>query len=901
MNAFGRFLARGWNFLRNDRGDARLREEIAEHLTLLAEENIRAGMLPEQALREAGLKLGSVEAVRERYRAEAGLPFIENLFEDCRYALRQFRRSPGYAAAAVLTLALGIGANTGIFLLTYTILLSGLPVPDPGRLIRYCFEKGESDMDLSYGQYRAIEARQGVATGVFAWHDDTATLRRNGRAEKVPIALTTGSVFPVLELQLALGRGFPAQAGESGVQTGALLSYEFWRSEFGGDPSILGQALSVEGHNVTVVGVLPRGFEGIEKDSSPFDVLLPLSFDRILQPVGAMIDEPGAFWLTVMGRLQPGETLSDAQANLSSIRNEVNSAADPAHLFLTGDGFFSSYKLAVESGRAGRSVLRSRYGRPLLVLEALCGLMMVLCSLNVSLLQHARIIGRLQEFALRSALGAASGRIFAQVLAEAVLLGCGGLSIGGLIGWNLAKLLVRMISAPGIPPAIQLHGGVEVLLFAALVTVGAAIMAGMWPAWRASHTPPAVYLKQTTSSVASRRLGRWIISAQVALGVVLLNIALLLANTLTTYLREHSGFHADNAVLSTLDMNDAGVSETLRAGKSFEFLRRVKSMPGVQSAALLSMAPIDNSFNSAEFYVRDSEGHLTVNHQIWQESVSEDYFVTMGTRILEGRAFNATDASGDSTCILSAGAAAFYFPDGGPLGRTLSTGDGTEKPADQDSCRIVGVAEDVRFGSLLQPAPRMVYFPFEHERTDSAAFAYTTLAVQAARPSLARAAIIHSWGSVFPGAALPRMWRFGDAITYNLSQQRLLSSISGGFALLALALVATGFYGILARAVLEQRREIGIRIALGSKRRQVVSRLARSTGISVLCGLVAGAILTALSGRVLRSQLSWIEVGNDATIGVLTVIVLAAVLVLAFVLPAARAATVNPMDAIRQE
>ncbi|MGC2298002.1 MAG: ADOP family duplicated permease [Acidobacteriaceae bacterium] len=820
------------------------------------------------------------------------------LGQDLHFAVRQLRKSPGYALVAIITLALGIGANTAIFLLTYSIVLRSLPVQDPGQLIRYTFRKGESEIGLSYGQYKALEKQQSVASGLLAWQNSEATLRRNGQAQKIPIALATGSSFNVLGLHPALGRGLDPNAGEPGAayQPEAVLSYDYWRTAFHADPNVLGQTLNLENNTVTITGVLPRGFEGISPDQH-LDILLPLSFERILHPRFSMIDQGGAFFLTVMGRLKPGDTLSQAQANLAAIQKQVAEAADPSHNFLVG-GFFSGYKLRVETGRAGRSRLRWKYSKPLAALEALCALMMLLCGVNVALVVLSRVSGRLHEFAMRNALGATRSRLLAQVLSETILLGAAGLACGSLLGWQLAQLLVSMISSPGHPAALQLKAGFVVFLFAAAISLGAALLAGLWPAWRASHTAPAIDLKQIGSARAAARLGRWIIPSQVALGVVLLNAALLLAGTLRSYLRENSGFAADQTVLGELNLGDSSLPKTQQTVTAFDFLHQVQAMPGVQSAALMSMAPLNSGFSVSDYYVRDSKGNLRTNQQIWPESTSLDYFTVMGTHILEGRAFASSDAAGDRVCVLSVAAAAFFFPGQSPLGQILNSGDGTEKAADRQSCRVVGIAQDAHVASLLEPPPLIVYEPLERE--SAIGFAYATIGVRAANAQIASDAIRRAYTRAFPTMPPPRIWLFRDAIDYDLSRQRLLSSVSGGFALLALALVATGLYGILSRTVTERRREIGIRMALGAQRQQIVTNLARSAALRIAIGVAAGAALAAMAGRLLQSLLYGVTPGSPL-MAIATLAVLLAVLALAFIFPAGRAASIDPMEAIRDE
>jgi len=889
--------------LRPSQRNTQIEDELQSFFEASVEDKIRGGMSPEMAQRAARIEIGSWEMVRHRIWSAGWESRVDSFARDFRLALRQLKRSPGFAATAMLTLALGIGANTAIFLLTYSILLKGLPVPNPGQLIRYTFRKGDSEIGLSYGQYRALEQRQRIASGLFAWDMSDASLRINGQSAKVPIAMATGSMFRVLEIRPALGRGFNPNVGEPGAPyvPEALLFWDYWHTVFHDDPSVIGETLHLKGvfasggANVSIIGVLPRGFAGVQAGHAP-DLLLPLSFDHVLHE-NAMIDHPsGSFWLIVMGRLLPGETVGRAQANLASIRPVVNEAADPSHKFLNG-GFFSQYRLYVESGRGGDSWLRFRFSKPLVVLEALCGLMMLLCGVNVALLVLSRVSGRLHDFAMRSALGATRCRLIFQVLTETLVLGVGSLLGGGVLGWELARILVRMIADPESPIVVSLDFGTLVFLFAAAIGLGAALLAGVWPAWRVSRSAAAIDLRQIGSGRSTQHLGRWILPAQVALGVVLINAALLLAGTLGSYLQEHSGFSADHVLLAEVDFSTAGMLQAGQATRNLELLRKVQAMPGVQSAALMGIPPLSGGFSVTEYYTRDRSGNLHVNKQVWGEQVSEDYFRTMGTRILEGHGFTTADISGDPTCVISAGAAGYFFPGQSAIGNFLNSGTATGKAAKLERCRIVGVVENARLASLLQPAPLAVYTPLEGETRP---LSYMYFGVRASNPQLAAAAVHEAFGRIFPGAPQPRTWLFHDAIDYNLSQQRLLSSVSGGFAVLALVLVAAGLYGILTRAVIDRRREIGIRMALGAQRQQIVRTLTRSSLICIFVGIIAGCALAFIAGRLMQSLLYGVTVASPG-ISASTLAILLAVLTLAFILPTRRAASIDPMEAIRDE
>jgi predicted permease len=625
--------------------------------------------------------------------------------------------------------------------------------------------------------------------------------------------------------------------------------------------------------------------------------VLPLSFEPILDGKNSMLKMQGGFFLTVMGRLRPGQTLRTAQANLAAINEQLTEVADPSHTLLH-NGFFSDYKLQVEAGNGGRSWLRSTYMRPLIALEGLCCLMLLLCAVNVGLLVLSRVSGRLQEFAIRSALGASRERLLSQVMAETFLLGLGGLVGGSWLGWIMANSLVGMISQPGSPVVLQLHAGVTVVLFAAGVSLFAASLAGFWPAWRASRNAPALDLKQLGASRRTGRIGLWIIPAQVMLGTVLLYAAVLFSGTLLSYLHESSGFSADNVAMAELDPPAPGVSNEEQRTRALEFLHQLEAMPGIQSAAVMNIRPVSNSISVSDYYARDHQGVLHLNRHIWGEAVSANYFKTMGTAIVAGRAFTPADLAGDRVCLLSAAAATYFFPNESAVGQIINSGDGQEKASDRQSCRVIGVAQDARLASVLQPSPLTVYRSIEQE--EAGVFIYPTLAVRSVNPRFATDAIRIVASRLLPGTPPPRTWLFREAVDFDLSRQRLLGGLSGGFALLALALLGTGLYGVLMRWVAEQRREIGIRMALGAQRNQIVGALTQIAGVRVAVGVAAGVALAAASAHVLRPLLYGVSFCSPRIV-VPTMAVLLLVLAIGMVVPASRAAGTNPAETIRDE
>lgn len=825
------------------------------------------------------------------------------LLQDLRFTLRQWRRAPGFAVMAVLTLALGIGANTAIFLLTYTILLKGLPVPNPGQLVDYSFTNGNSTMRFSYDAYSALRRYPGEMSGQFAWFSNRYNLMSSGHPQPIPVGLATGSIFQVLQLKPYLGGTFSPDAGQPGApfRPEAMLSYGFWQTHFHGDRKILGHAITVGKTSFTVVGILPKGFTGINAEQH-IDALLPLGFERVQSGKYAIMDQPGAFWLQVMGRLKPGATLRQAQAALRATEPLIFRTADPKHKVYGKGGMMAGLHFVLKPGRNGDSSLPSEYRKPLLALEILCGLMMLLCAVNTGLLLLSRVTGRLHEFAVRSALGAARRRLMTQVLSETMLLAAAGLALGGWLGWELAHGLVVILTPVGGQPLLSLQMGTAILLFSAAVSLAAALLAGWWPAWRASRAAPMLELKQAGGARGSHRVSRFILPVQVALGMLLLYAALLLTGTLRDYLRQTAGYQPNHLTMAQLDLPfaDYGKNRVSASAQVIQLAQSLNSAPGVQSAALLSTPPLRGWSSAGYYFTLGRHGSIHTN-SVWPEAVTPGYFATMGTQVLAGRAFQQADIAGDQVCVLSQSAASFFFPGESPLGREISQGDGkppkNTKAASPQPCRVIGVVQNTHMQSLLQPPPMMVYSLIQQEKP---MFTYQIVAVRAKSGALAASAIRRAVAKYFPGTDPPLIYSFRRVVDADLNQQRLLSGVSDGFALLALLLVATGLYGILSRHVVERRREIGIRMALGAERGAIVRQLARTTAIRIAIGVAAGGALALTAGRLMHSLLYGVTF-HSPSIVLATLATLLGVLAIAFVIPAARAASVDPAEAIRDE
>jgi predicted permease len=835
---------------------------------------------------------------------------MNGLIQDLRYALRQLRKNPGFTAVAVLTLAMGIGVNAAMFTLTYIVLLKSLPVPEPGQLIRYTFKNGDLDVGLSGPLYDALRKHQTTLTDVLAWGRATAALTENGSVRDIDVALMSGNGFSVLELKPLLGRVFGeaddvSGGGPNGYQ--AVLNYDFWKNQLHGDQTIVGKSLTLNGRSVTVIGVLPRGFEGLESDDRA-NIVLPLAFVEVIFPQKQPYrDAPGNLWLTVMGRLRIGESLKNARANLQAIRPQLYAEADPNKQFL--QGFFRLFTLDVESGSGGRSELRTLYSQPLLVLEALSSLLLLLCCTNIGLLVLARVSGRQHEFALRSALGASRARVVVQVLMEVLLLAPLGLVGGIAIGVALARTLATMLGHIGAPSALDVAPNLTVILFSSAIALGTAFAAGLWPALRMRRLAPALDIQQATRSLSGKLTGGWIIPVQVAISITLLVSALLLGSTFAHLYLEPPGFQGRNLVFADADFKSAKLSVSQSTQAAEAALVELQGAPGIENAALISTPPLRGVFMSTRELSLDSHGVEHADSDVWPEAVSSGYFETTGTRILEGRAFTSADLTGDKVCVLSHSAAEFLFPGEAALGRTVYGGNDTDKDADsidpKRARQVVGIAEDAHFFSLRKQPDHILYTP---DIQKDLGFGWFSVVVRTSMrtsertssPSVPAADIRNAFHKAAPTAAAPVVYTYNDLLNDHLQRERMLISLSTTFAAIALVLIAVGLFGILMRSVTQRTREIGIRMALGERRASVVRMILLSVLKRVFLGVVIGSALAYASSRLMRALLYETSIASVWVYAVAGALLLA-VAICAATLPARRAASVDPMVALRYE
>jgi predicted permease len=825
----------------------------------------------------------------------------ESLWADARYALRQLLKSPGITLVAIATLALGIGANTAIFTLTWNILLTSLPVPHPERLVEYEMRDGDHMLGLSGPEYTILRRRQQSCIDLLAWSSSPGvTVRDAAGSERLHVQLLTANAFRVLEMQPLLGRFF-SEDDAAATSVPAVLSYDEWQRRYHGDERALGQTLFVEGHAVTVAGVMPRAFEGLTANLHPA-LYLPYSFAPVLYEDKDYWTQPGHLANFVLGRLKPGATLAQARAEVSAVEPSLRKEADPSGVYL--GQFFKNFGLQVRDGRSGVSYMKMTYQRPLLVLELLVCFLLVLCALNTALVMLARVSGRQQEYALRAALGARRFRLIRQVLVETLLLALPGLAAGIGLGWLGARALVASLGDRGTPQPAEFHPNAAILAVNIAATLLVALAAGLLPAVRAAGVAPALDLKAADRSVAARRLlgfqGGWVIALQVAVSLCLVSTALLLGGTLGRLLAASSGFRFEGAAVATVDLSGLKLTEAQNAAVFSRLNDALQSRPGVTAVGFTALLPLTGHYGISRAFSLDSHHIVHSDSTMFYGSVSPQYFAAAGTTMVSGGNTAAAPGATDN-CVLSQSLARFFFPGESAIRNTvyfstLGKPDGAVLDP-KASCRVVGIAEDAKYVSLREPAPTILYQLFRPEAQHDSE---TELIVRAGSDALALAALREAIAQTVPPGSVVTTRTFIQHMHGDLSRERMLVGLSSSFGLLALLLTALGLYGLVMRSVTLRTREIGIRVALGAQRRSILIALGRRTFLEVALGLLAGTAVALLVGSAIRRLLG-IHDAFAATGYLLAAALTLLVAAIAVLGPARKAVRVDPIKALRAE
>jgi putative ABC transport system permease protein len=859
-------------------------EEVRLHLELRTEQLIRSGLSPAAARAEAERRFGPLaesrreleRAARHREGRVRWRQWLDALGQDVRYSWRRLVRSPGFTAVAVITLGLGIGANSAIFSVVNTVLLSPLPYAESDRLVGIFSVLTEPTV-MSGPDFMDIRDQASVFEGLAAYDTETRTLTGAGDAERVPVGAVTPGFFEVLRVRPVLGRTFRPEEMEPGHERVALLSHGFWLERFGGDPGVLGRTITLSGREHEVVGVAPPGF-----DLPPGRALwVPFANE------GMFATARRAMYLSVIGRLGAGVTLAEAEAEVSTIAARLEAAYPESNV---------GYGATV---RPLREVVVGDARAPLLVLLGAVGLVLLIACANVANLLLARAAGRAGEFSVRAALGAGKARLVRHLLTESVMLG----ALGGALGLLLAVLGTRILLAlgpEGIPRLDEVGVDGTVLAFTAAAALLTGILFGLAPALQVARTNLASSIREGGRGAPGgrgNRLRSGLVVGQTALAVVLLVGAGLLLGSFARMVQVDPGFHSDGVLTFPLSLPEAAYPEDAQVRDFYSrFLDRLETVPGVRSADAVVPGLAGGQSFSLSFTVDGREPLAPGESQTLQTRVATaGYFSTAGIPIRRGRAFTEWDREDTpGVLVLNEAAVRSHFPDEDPLGQRITLG--WTRGGVSVSGEVVGVVGNVRhFGLASEPVPE-VYIP--HAQVPNAGM---TVVLRTAGDPLAvagpvRAALRELDPSLAAGTFVP----LEDQLSSSVAQPRFYALLLSLFAAVALTLAAVGILGVMSYLVAQRTREIGIRMALGADAR-AVHRLVIGRGMLLtVAGLALGIPATFALTRVIESQLYGVEPGDPATLAAVAVL-LTAVAFLSSYIPSRRATRIDPMVALRGE
>jgi len=877
-------------------------EELHSYLDSAVNERIRAGMSQEEAVRAAKIELGGMEMVKEEIRSAGSEAAVESLWRDISFGIRMLRKNPGLTAVAVLTLALGIGANTAIFSLIDTVMLRFLPVQKPEELVQIMrrgpLSVGEGSPSFTNPLWEQVRDRQDVFSGVFSWGEEKFDLAQGGEVQNANGIYVSGGYFATLGVRPAAGRLLTAADDQRGCPAVAVLSYGFWQDRYGGAASAIGGTLSLSHHPFQIIGVSGPGFYGAEVGQK-FDVAIPVCTAAIFDGKEQRLNHRSWWWLSVIGRVKPGMSSDQLKARLGVLSPQIATSALPTNWDPKNQQRFLKQVLVTVPASTGISGLRRQFQEPLNVLMAVVGLVLLIACANVASLMLARAASRDKEIAVRQALGASRARLIRQLLTECVLLSTAGALVGILFARWGSALLVRYISTAHEHVFLDLSLDFRVLGFTAAIAVLTGILFGVLPAVRSTRVSLTGAMKGRGDNEGHARFnaGKWIVACQVALSLVLLVAAGLFLRSFAKLVTLDIGFDRNDVLLVNVNLEAAKVPLEQRPAIYDQIETRLRALPGVVAAGRSWNTPVsgyewNNNIHPDSPNPPSGDAALT-----YFNSISPHYFETLRTPLLAGRNFNDRDTkTTPRVAIVNQTLARTFFPGLNPVGRTFRREGETGKL--EAPIQIVGVVKDSKYESLREETYATAFFPIAQITPggdDEENFELRT----AVRPSAVTSAVQTAIAGVNKGISLD-FHALAEQVNDSLVQERLLAVLSGFFGALALLLVMIGLYGTLSYLVNRRHTEFGVRLALGAQPGSIVRLVMRDVVAVLAGGLAAGGCISLAAVGVLQKMLFGLGARDTVTM-MAAMGVLAAVAFIAAYLPARRASRVDPMVALRYE
>jgi predicted permease len=898
------------DLLRRRQRERELDEEIRAHLAMAIRERIEQGEDSAEAEANARREFGNVPLVKEVTRDMWGWRWLETFLQDIRYGLRQLRRNPGFTVVVILTLALGIGANTAIFTMIDAVLLKSLPVKNPGELVLLDSNPstGTDNGDpyigrwpmVSYDAYRYFVLHNQSFQGLAAFRSGMDSLRviwpgsdASGQAGRAVGHLVSGNYFGVMGVGAQVGRVLEAADDAPNARPAAVISYAYWRQRLHSDPTAVGRAVDLNGTPFTIVGVTPPEFFG-ERVGQPADFWLPLAFQPEIMQRKSWLARKDEYWLNFIGRLKPGVARAQAQAVLDVQLRQFLVGEIGAKPSDRDRRAIETAYVQLDSGRTGISYLRHLYSEPLRILMGIVALVLLVACANVANLLLSRSAARQREIAMRLAVGASRVRLVRQMLTESVLLGTFGGAAGLLFAYWGVHLLSTLVSRNLV---LKVTTNPAVLAFTLAVSVSTGLACGLISALRVSRTELNEAMRGASHGGRGlqSRLSRALVVVQVAFSLVLLAGAGLLVRTLINLESQRLGFNDDNVLLVQTDPRLEALKLSELDGLYRRLLDRLNALPGVRSASIAYYSPMSGHRSSTDLKVEGYTPHSGEVMVVNENQVAPNFFATLGIAVKMGRAIGPQDtASSPRVVVVNQAFADRYFHGQNPVGRHIWVGSRTPTTPPQE---VIGLVADSRNHEPGESPEPFAYLPLSQ---DPEFFAGNIQVRTAGDPSRAAAEVRQAIRSVDNALPIISVETLREQVRGRLNQQRLVARLSVLFSLLGLVLAAVGIYGVIAYWVTQRTREIGVRMALGA-RKQDVLRLAVRRGLTVtLAGLGLGLLASVALTRLIVGSLYGVNPTDPLTFAAVSLI-LTAVALLACYIPARRAAKVDPMVALRYE
>jgi predicted permease len=828
--------------------------------------------------------------------------FVSSLGRDLKFALRQMRQTPIVSGVALLSLAMGIGANVAIFSLVNALILKALPIHEPERLVQLQLAHPNARANttsFTNPQWEYLRDHEEIFTGAAAVGYARFNLNATGESRLIPGLYVSGRFLDTLGLTPILGRGFTAEDDRRGAEPIAILSYGFWQREFGGDRGVLGRTVSLDGNAFTIVGVTPQEFFGVRVGTT-FDVMVPLANEAIIRGAESSLDRRSSWWLSMFARLAPGQTVAQAESRLRALQPQLREGTMPQDWRPQDQQTYFSDPFSLLPAATGISTLRDRYSRPLYVLLGIVGLVLTIACANMANLLLAQSVARRRELAVRLSLGAGRRQLMRQLLVESIMLSLAGAAAGLVIAAWGSRALVAMLTTRTNFTFLDLTMDWRVFGFTAAVGIATGLLFGVFPALRGTAVAPADALRDHSRGIVSGggrlNVGHGLVALQVALSFVLVFGSTLFVRTLVGLTTQGMGFASDRVLIAAVDLRRTKAEESARLTLFQQTRDAVAAVPGVEAAAATFVTPVSGSTWGLRVTVPGFDRPETERGSLFN-AITPDYFRAMRTPILTGRDFTAGDAANrPPVTIVNEAFAKKFFYGQNPVGKTF-TWERFGRERKDRQFEVVGLVADTKYRTLREEPQPTFYAPIA--QMEDLATSMRFVVKTTGEPWSSREAILHAISGVNKEIAV-EFRTLDEDLGAAVMQERLIASLSAFFGGLALLLAALGLYGVMSYSVTRRRNEIGIRMALGAEPQNVVSLVLKHVALITTAGLLVGIAGAVGTGRFINSLLFNLAT-YDRTMIVVTTATLAAAAAIAGYLPARRASRIDPMTALREE